>query len=186
MLAKKCGVVLAKEWKFKNKKKFKRERERERESCELCKETILKFSLQNGLMAATAAAEEGASSFLRQINCQSSKIFSPKDSASLNFRAFVNFYAPSSVTRFGEISPLWLNCSSLWQLFEGLFSIWHNLEERLWHIYVVGQILIIVNGQRYKNNLATLFTLVLSAIGSSIASRNEGRKYFKFLKFCSL
>ena len=56
MLAKKCGVVLAKEWKFESKKKFKRE------SCELCKEKILKLSLQNGLTATTAAAAEGASS----------------------------------------------------------------------------------------------------------------------------
>ena len=59
MLAKQCGVVLAKEWKFESKKKF----ERERESCELCKEKILKLSLQNGLTATTAAAAEGASSF---------------------------------------------------------------------------------------------------------------------------
>ena len=33
-----------------------------------------------------------------------------------------------SVTRFGEISPLWQNFNSLWLLFEDLFCIGQNLE----------------------------------------------------------
>ena len=35
----------------------------------------------------------------------------------------------SSVTRFGEIPPLWQKIKSLWKLFIGLFSIWHYF----WH-----------------------------------------------------
>ena len=31
------------------------------------------------------------------------------------------------MTRFGEISPLWQNLKSLWQFFEGKFSIWQHL-----------------------------------------------------------
>ena len=31
-----------------------------------------------------------------------------------------------SVTRFGEISPLWQILLSLWQFFESLFCIWHT------------------------------------------------------------
>ena len=34
----------------------------------------------------------------------------------------------SNVTRFGEISPLWLNFKSLGQIFLGLFSIWQNFD----------------------------------------------------------
>ena len=39
----------------------------------------------------------------------------------------VSFKALSRVTRFDEISPLWQNLKSLWQIFEGKFSIWQNL-----------------------------------------------------------
>ena len=31
-----------------------------------------------------------------------------------------------SVTRFGEISPIWQNFTSLWQIFNSLFLIWQN------------------------------------------------------------
>jgi len=34
----------------------------------------------------------------------------------------------SSVTRFGEISPLWQNLKTLWLFFEGLFYIGQNFE----------------------------------------------------------
>ena len=39
-----------------------------------------------------------------------------------------NSYTPfsASVTRFGEISPLWLKFTSLGQIFDGLFLIWQN------------------------------------------------------------
>ena len=33
---------------------------------------------------------------------------------------------PTSVTSFGEISPLWQNLKSFWQLIESLFSIEHT------------------------------------------------------------
>ena len=33
----------------------------------------------------------------------------------------------SRETRFGQNWPLWQNLTSLWQFFEGKFSIWHNL-----------------------------------------------------------
>ena len=33
-----------------------------------------------------------------------------------------------SVTRFGEILPLWHNFKSIGQIFEGLFSIWQNVD----------------------------------------------------------
>ena len=38
---------------------------------------------------------------------------------------------PTSVTIFGEISPLWQNFTSLWQLFGGLFLIWQNSQPTL-------------------------------------------------------
>ena len=36
--------------------------------------------------------------------------------------------ATTSVTRFGEISPLWQNLKSLWQFFGGLYCIGRNVE----------------------------------------------------------
>ena len=38
---------------------------------------------------------------------------------------------PGNVTRFGEISPIWQNLLSLWQYFEGIFSIWQSYETAL-------------------------------------------------------
>ena len=35
------------------------------------------------------------------------------------------------VTRFGEISPLWQNFPSLWQISDSLFLIWQNVEPTL-------------------------------------------------------
>ena len=32
----------------------------------------------------------------------------------------------NSVTKFGEISPLWQKLTSLWLIFAGLFLIWQN------------------------------------------------------------
>ena len=53
-----------------------------------------------------------------------------------------------SVTRFGEISPLWQKLTSLWQIFDSLFPSW------LWLICdIIGPIFIIAKGQILKNNL---------------------------------
>ena len=40
-------------------------------------------------------------------------------------------YILSSVTRFGEISPLGQKITSLWEILEGLFLIWQNAEHTL-------------------------------------------------------
>ena len=37
----------------------------------------------------------------------------------------------SSVTRFGEISPLWRNITRLWQFFDSLFLFWQNVKPTL-------------------------------------------------------
>ena len=37
----------------------------------------------------------------------------------------------TSVTRFGENSPLWQKFTSIWQIFAGLFLIWQNAENTL-------------------------------------------------------
>ena len=37
----------------------------------------------------------------------------------------------TSVTRFGEISPLWQKFTSLWTIFDGLFLNWQNAEPTL-------------------------------------------------------
>ena len=42
----------------------------------------------------------------------------------------------TSVTRFGEILPLWPKFTSIWQIVDSLFLIWHNTEHtlaNLWH-----------------------------------------------------
>ena len=60
----------------------------------------------------------------------------------------------NSVTRFGEIMPIWQNFTSLWQFFNSLFLILKNdgrtlanLEHINWLIFFVA------NGQLLKNNL---------------------------------
>ena len=40
-------------------------------------------------------------------------------------------YLPTSVTRFGEISPLWHNVKTLWPFWKCSFSIWPNFELNL-------------------------------------------------------
>ena len=52
---------------------------------------------------------------------------------------------PSSVTRFGEILPLWQNSICLRQCYDGLFSIWQNCEPTL-----VNFLCCWANIQRYK------------------------------------
>ena len=49
-----------------------------------------------------------------------------------------------SVSRFGEISPLWRNFLSLWQFFEGLFYIQQNCKPTLAN--AIGQKLIKPSG----------------------------------------
>ena len=62
--------------------------------------------------------------------------------------------ALTSVTRFGEMSPLWQNLQRFWQFCMSLFSLWHNFKHTMtnfrcrwanchWH-----------EGKKLKNNLA--------------------------------
>ena len=64
----------------------------------------------------------------------------------------------TSVTRFGEFSPLWQSFESLWPFVKGLFSAWQNFVPTLAKFYCYSlQILILKNGP----NLAS-FCLCLS------------------------
>ena len=47
---------------------------------------------------------------------------------SRHFFEMFHLSSTNSVTRFGEISPLWQNFKSLWLLFEGLICIGQNFE----------------------------------------------------------
>ena len=60
----------------------------------------------------------------------------------------------TSVTRFGEISPLWQTFLSLWLFSDGLFSIWQTFKPTLAMWCAFGQFFIVVNGQKMKHNLA--------------------------------
>ena len=53
----------------------------------------------------------------------------------------------TSVTRFSENSPLWQQKLSLWQFFEGLFTIAQNFKPTLAIFYAIGQIFIVVPKQ---------------------------------------
>ena len=57
-----------------------------------------------------------------------------------------------SVTRFGEISPLWQRFTSNRQFFDRLPVIWQIFD-------IIGLICIAANGRILKNNLVTLATL---------------------------
>ena len=57
-----------------------------------------------------------------------------------------------SVTRFGEISPLWQRFTSNRQFFDRLPVIWQICD-------IIGLICIAANGRILKNNLVTLATL---------------------------
>ena len=63
-------------------------------------------------------------------------------------------YVESSVTRFGEISPLWQTFTSIWQNFDSFFLIWQNAESTLAICDIFGLIFIVANGQILKNKLA--------------------------------
>ena len=65
-----------------------------------------------------------------------------------------------SVTRFGEISPLWHTFHSLWDIF-GIVLVWYlqTFVPTLAIFMPLGQIFNTVNGQRVKNNTAILSTV---------------------------
>ena len=54
----------------------------------------------------------------------------------------------TSVTRIGEISPLWQNFKSLWLFFQGLFCIGQNFEPNWQILYDIAQILIVFYDQK--------------------------------------
>ena len=59
-----------------------------------------------------------------------------------------------SVTRFGEISPLWQNLKCLGQIL-GVYLLLGKIFEQLWQIfYAIWQIFAHINDQILKNNLA--------------------------------
>ena len=60
----------------------------------------------------------------------------------------------SSVTRFGEISPLWQNFLLFWQNLDGSFCIWQSFELTLAIFYDNSQIFIVERDQILKDNLA--------------------------------
>ena len=62
------------------------------------------------------------------------------------------------MTKFGEISPLWLNFHYLGQCFEGLFSIWQYFQSNLGKNLAIVSIFIIVTGQILKKSNQTGFT----------------------------
>ena len=65
----------------------------------------------------------------------------------------ISYFGSSSVTRFGEISPLCQKFTSLWQNFESSFHIWQDGEPilaNLWHNWANFHV---ANGQILKNNL---------------------------------
>ena len=47
-----------------------------------------------------------------------------------------------SVTKCGEIAPLWHDFKSLGHIFEVLFSIWQNVYHTLAKFYAIGQVFI--------------------------------------------
>ena len=59
----------------------------------------------------------------------------------------------SSVTRFGEISSLWQNFTSFWQILT-VYFLFGKILSLLWKIwYTVGLIFIVANAKILKNNL---------------------------------
>ena len=57
-----------------------------------------------------------------------------------------------SVTRFGGFSPLWQSFKSLLTIFWMGYLVFGKLLYLLWHFNVTGQIVIVANGQRLKND----------------------------------
>ena len=69
-----------------------------------------------------------------------------------------------SVTRFGEILPLWQNVKSLCLFNENLFCIGQNFEPKLANFYEFGQTFILVNGPIFKREFSHLVTLATITI----------------------
>ena len=57
----------------------------------------------------------------------------------------------SSVTRFGEISPLWQKFTSRWQIFDCSFLIWKMLSLLSQICDIIGLVFFVANGQILKN-----------------------------------
>ena len=80
------------------------------------------------------------------------KLKDPIDITSLS-RLYDGVPLPS-VTIFGENLPLWQNKPRIWQLFDGLFSIWQKFEPIFAKNYAIRQIFINANGQILNRYLA--------------------------------
>ena len=65
-----------------------------------------------------------------------------------------------SVTRYGEISPLWHDVTYLWPFWKGSVSIWQNVELANVNFIYFGQVFIVVNGQLLKSQSSRLVTMV--------------------------
>ena len=64
-----------------------------------------------------------------------------------------NHSLSSSVTRLGEISPLWKKFTSLWQILI-VYFLFGKMLSLLWQICdIIGVIFIVASGQILKNNL---------------------------------
>ena len=59
----------------------------------------------------------------------------------------LRIFAACSVTRFGEILPLWQSFERLWHFLECLLSFWQNVVPTLAIFDATQQILIVTNGQ---------------------------------------
>ena len=69
-----------------------------------------------------------------------------------------------SVTRFGDILPLWYNFKSLGQFWSGLFSVCQN-SNLFWQFnYAIGQFFIVVNGRILIKLWSHLVTLIVVKI----------------------
>ena len=87
-------------------------------------------------------------------------------------KSWLRFRA-SSVSRFGEISPLWPKVSNLWQIFEGISKVWQNVELTLVKNNVQGQIFFVANGQISKNNPAIWSHCFLASGNDALVSKEE-------------
>ena len=81
-------------------------------------------------------------------------IYSLPDGIGIGDRCYKTLIATYSVTRFGEISSLCHNFTSLWANFWQFISYLAKMLSLLWQIrYIIGLIFIVANGQILKNNL---------------------------------
>ena len=96
-------------------------------------------------------------------------------------------FAANSVTRFGDISPLWQNFKSLWQLWSGLFSVRQNFE-LIWQFNnAIGKIVSVANVlilNKLSRDLVTLAAnewATVSTNSSFFLSRRFNDKYISNL-----